>query len=140
MEVLLGLDMGEKRVGVAVSDETATIASPLITLGFHSRKELLRNLTELVNRYQVSRIVVGLPKTMKGEIGTQAQKITGHVDWLRRSLEADWILWDERLSTQEVERLLIHADVSRAKRKGIRDRLAAQRILQSYLDFCKRQS
>ena len=137
MNALLGLDFGEKRVGVAVTDEMGAIAVPLTTLAFRGRQQLLGELIKIVEEYHVAKIIVGLPKTMKGELGSQANKITAHVDWLKPQLEKPWILWDERLTTQEVERVLLEADVSRAKRKGIRDRLAAQRILQSYLDYQK---
>ena len=134
MASLIGLDFGEKRIGVAVSDESATVATPLTTLEFQSRKQLLAEITRLVDEYNVTKIVVGLPKTLKGEIGPSAQKIMAHIEWLKGQLDRAWVFWDERLSTQEIERVLLSADVSRGRRREVRDRLAAQRILQSYLD------
>ena len=139
MSALLGLDFGEKRIGVAVSDESATIANPLTVLSFQSRKQILNELTKLVEEYKISKIVVGLPKTLQGEIGPAAQKVIGHVEWFRNYLAPPWVFWDERLTTAEVERMLIDADVSRARRKEVRDQLAAQRILQSYLDSERRE-
>ena len=139
MKAVLGLDLGEKRIGVAVTDEAGMMAMPLMTLSFESRKKLLAELQELIERHRVGKVVVGLPKTLKGEWGPAAQKITAHVEWFKVQIPLPWILWDERFSTAEVERLLIDADVSRAKRKEVRDRLAAQRILQSYLDYESRQ-
>lgn len=134
MSALLGLDFGEKRIGVAVSDETAIIAVPLTVLEFKGRKHLLAELAKLVEEYRVDKIIVGLPRRMSGEIGIAAEKIIAHVDWLKPQLGVAWEFWDERLSTAEVERLLVNADVSRARRKEVRDKLAAQRILQNYLD------
>ena len=130
----LGLDLGEKRVGVAMSDETTRLATPVTTLEIRGRNHLLKELTKLIDEYHVTKIVVGLPQTLKGEMGPAAQKVIEVVDWLKTSIDRTWIFWDERLSTQEVERVLIEADVRRDKRKQVRDQLAAQRILQSYLD------
>lgn len=137
MPVFLGIDLGEKRVGVAVSDEMGMLATPLTTLEFRGRKQLAGEIQKLVEAYGVNEIIVGLPKTLKGEIGPAAQKITEHVDWFRSQFACPWIFWDERLSTQEVERFLISADVSRERRREVRDQLAAQRILQNYLDYKK---
>lgn len=131
---LLGLDLGEKRVGVAVSDESGILATPLTTLEFRGRKDLLAELTKLVDAYHVKKIVVGLPKALSGKIGPAAKKVMEQVEWLKAELDRPWIFWDERLSTQEVERVLLAADLSRQRRREVRDQLAAQRILQSYLD------
>ena len=134
MAALLGLDLGEKRVGIAVTDESGSIAMPLATLEIRGRRHLLSELVKLVEEHHVAKIVVGLPKTLKGQIGPAAEKVLKEVEWLKSQLERPWVFWDERLSTQEVERVLLKADVGRAKRREVRDRLAAQRILQSYLD------
>lgn len=135
MGALLGLDMGTKRVGVAVSDEGRSMALPLTTLFFSGRSHLLKELEGLVEEYRVEEIVVGLPKTLKGEMGIAAEKIQKEVEWFETRLRVRWTFWDERLTTQEVERVLLEADVSRSKRKEVRDQLAAQRILQNYIDF-----
>jgi putative holliday junction resolvase len=135
MTVSLGLDFGEKRIGVAITDEMGSMAMPHSTISFIGRKQVLEELKKLVETYRVTRIVVGLPKTLKNEIGDAAKKVIAHVDWFKENLNLTWILWDERLTTQEIERILLDADMSRERRKEVRDRLAAQRILQSYLDY-----
>lgn len=137
MPVMLGIDFGLKRIGVAVSDEMMSMAFPLTVIGFVSRKQVLAELQKIVKEYQVVKIVAGLPKTLKGEIGPAAEKIIKHVDWFRSEMDVPWDLSDERMTTAEVERVLLDADVSRDKRKEVRDQLAAQRILQVYLDIIR---
>ena len=135
MNAYLGLDLGEKRVGIAVSDEMGMLATPLQTLEFKSRKFVLAEISRLAVEYRASFVVVGFPITLKGTVETAALKVKEHVKWFESNSDLAWILWDERMSTQEVERLLIDADVRRSDRKNLRDKLAAQRILQNYLDF-----
>lgn len=132
--VYLGLDLGEKRVGVARSDETGTVAEAVMTVTYRSRAELLKALQRYVETSQPRKIVVGLPRTLRGEIGPAAEKVTALVDWLKSHLPGEWVFWDERFSTSEAENLLLEADLSRKKRTQVRDRLAAQIILQSYLN------
>lgn len=134
MPVYLGVDLGEKRVGVARSDETGTIAEALATLEFKSKEDLLNQLRTWVEKARPRKMIVGLPQSMTGEAGAAAQKVMARVEWLKSRLPLEWVLWDERFTTVEAERVLLEADLSRKKRKGIRDRVAAQRILQSYLD------
>ena len=138
MEVLLGLDFGEKRIGVAVTDEAGIMALPLMMIEFRGRTQFLGELIKVVDEYHVKKIIVGLPKTLRGEIGPAAKKVMEQVEWLKANLDRPWIFWDERLSSAEVERVLLEGDVSRAKRKEVRDKLAAQRILQNYMDFHQR--
>ncbi len=137
MAIYLGLDLGEKRVGVARSDETGTIAEALTTLTYKSRADLLKQLKDCVESLRPAKFVVGLPKTLRDEEGIAAQKVIKVVDWLKSEIPGEWVLWDERLSTAEAERVLLEADLSREKRRTLRDRLAAQRILQSYLEASK---
>jgi len=134
MGTFLGLDFGQKRVGVAVSDETKMIATPLKTLSFQGRRQLWSELEGLIREYQVEAVVVGLPKTMNNEVGPAAEKVQEHVEWFSGQSETPWVFWDERLTTREAESVLLEADVSRKKRKEVIDQLAAQRILQGYLD------
>jgi putative Holliday junction resolvase len=134
MAVYIGLDFGEKRIGVAVSDESGTIASSLKFIGFQSQKQLLADLKALIAEYKPAGFVAGLPKNLKGEIGPSAQWVMKHVEWLKPQLGIEWVYWDERMTTAEVERMLVDADISRDRRREIRDQLAAQRILQGYLD------
>lgn len=137
MGALIGLDFGIKRIGVAVTDEAATMALPLETIEFKSRQYLLEALKRLVVDYRAVKVVVGLPMTMNGEIGPAAKKVTENVEWFKPQLGVPVVFWDERLTTREIERILLEADVNRAKRKEVRDQLAAQRILQTYMDFEK---
>ncbi|MCM8775687.1 MAG: Holliday junction resolvase RuvX [Candidatus Omnitrophica bacterium] len=135
MNVWLGLDLGTKRVGVAIADEQMRIATPLKTIAIRGREHLVEELNHILAQYQVTEIVVGLPKTLTGDVGPAARKVMAEVHWLQGRLQPPLVLWDERLSSQEVERVLLDADLSRRRRKGIRDQLAAQRILQNYLDY-----
>ena len=137
MPVFLGLDLGEKRVGVSRSDETGTIAEAYATLSYQTKEDLLRQLMRCVDELKPAKIVVGFPETLRGETGPAAKKVLKQVEWLKPRLPIEWVLWDERFTTVEAERTLLEADLSRAKRRDLRDRLAAQRILQSYLDQAK---
>jgi len=137
MAVLMGVDLGEKRIGISVSDETETVAVPLTTILVKSRHQILSEFTKVINEYHVAKIIVGMPKTLKGEIGISAKKVTEQVEWFKRFIDRPWLFWDERFSTQEIERVLLAADVRRERRKEVRDQLAAQRILQSYLDHAR---
>ena len=140
MAILIGLDLGEKRVGVAIADERTSLATPLATIEVRGRRQLADELKKIIAEHHVEKIVVGLPYTLKGEMGPQAEKIMGEVEALKQQIDSEWLMWDERLSTLEVERMLVSADVSRQKRKEVRDKLAAQRILQNYLDFLRSHS
>lgn len=135
----LGLDLGEKRIGVAVAESELGIATPFQTISFSGREQLVKELKKIVAEYRPEEIVVGFPQKLNGQIGPAAEKIIKVVDWLKTQISGNWILWDERLTTAEVERVLLEADLSRERRKEVRDQLAAQRILQTYLDF-KRNS
>ena len=137
MAIFLGLDLGEKRVGVAQSDETGTIAEARETLTYKTKEDFLKQLRRVLEEVRPEKIIVGLPETLRGERGFAAKKVLGLVDWLKERLPAEWVFWDERFTTVEAERILLEADLSRRKRRGLRDRLAAQRILQSYLDAIK---
>ncbi len=132
---MLGLDLGEKRVGMAIADSLTRVATPLQTAEIRGKKHLAELLRPIIADHAVEMIVVGLPTTLRGEMGPAAQRIAADVEWLKSQVRVKWVFWDERLSTQEVERVLVDADVSHRKRKEVRDQLAAQRILQNYLDF-----
>ncbi|HNX68585.1 MAG TPA: Holliday junction resolvase RuvX [Candidatus Omnitrophota bacterium] len=131
---VLGLDFGEKRIGVAFVAEGTTIAFPLTVIPNKGRGQVLQEIKKIVLEKKIGKIVAGLPVTMKGEVGIAAEKITKEVEWFRTQLAVPVVLWDERLSSKEVERVLIEADVRRDRRKEIIDQLAAQRILQNFID------
>ncbi len=131
---LLGLDLGEKRIGVAFVPAGTTIAFPVKTIEVKGREQVLAQIQKLILEYKAEKVVVGLPKTLKGEMGIAAQKRVQEVEWYQSRITVPMVMWDERLSSKEVERMLISADVSRERRREVIDQLAAQRILQNYLD------
>ncbi len=134
----MALDVGDKTIGVAISDPLGTIAQGLTTIKRNSNQKDLERIKEIVNQYKVEIIIVGLPKNMDGSIGPQGQKVLKFADFLKENFEIPVMLWDERLTTVEAERVLIEkANVSRKKRKKVIDKLAAVLILQGYLDSKK---
>lgn len=131
---ILALDVGEKRIGVAISDPLGLTAQGL---GVIERRDLLRDvaaLKALVADFPVQEIVVGLPRHLDGRPGTHAEMALELAEVLGRELGVPVIPWDERLTTREAERLLVSADVSRKKRRRVVDQVAAALILQGYLD------
>lgn len=137
MERLLGLDVGNKTIGIAVSDLLGLTAQGVKTIRREGIKKDLSELAEIINEYNIKRVVVGLPKNMNNTIGPQGEKVLKFVDKLKGKLDVEVILQDERLTTVSAERALINADVSRKKRKGVIDKVAATFILQAYLDKIK---
>ncbi|MGB9661194.1 MAG: Holliday junction resolvase RuvX [Moorellaceae bacterium] len=131
---IMGLDIGDRTIGVALSDPLGWTAQSLTTIRRSHTEEDLAALSKLVQEYEVGRIVVGLPLSLNGTWGPQAQKVKEFVHKLGKILAVPVVLWDERLTTAAAERILLEADLSRRRRKGIVDRLAAALILQSYLD------
>jgi putative Holliday junction resolvase len=133
MSRVLGIDFGEKRLGLALSDESRTLASPLAV---YERKDLqsdLRFLRDLILRYQITEIVLGLPLNMDGSLGPKAQQVLEFKRALEESLKLPVHTFDERFTTAEAERALLEANMSRRQRKTKRDALAAVLILQGYL-------
>ncbi len=131
---IMGLDIGTKRIGVAVSDETGTLAQGKGVVQRTTDKEAIDQIKESITENKVGEVVIGLPLNMDGSKGERAEDSEGFARILRGETGLPVKLWDERLSTKEVEAVLISADVSRSKRKKVTDKLAAQIILQSYLD------
>lgn len=133
---VLGLDLGTKTLGVAVSDELGWTAQGIETISIdEERGEYgLKRLREIIDEYKVDTIVVGFPKNMNGTVGPRAEASQRFAKLLESEFSLPVILWDERLSTMAAERMLITADVSRKKRKQVIDKMAAVVILQSYLD------
>lgn len=128
---VLGLDVGDKRVGVAVSDGLGLTAQGLTTV---QRESCIEALRAFIKEYEVESIIVGIPKMLDGSIGIQGEKVLRFVDELRTVLSVPISLWDERLSTVSAEKVLVEANMSRKKRKGVRDKVSAVLILQNYLD------
>lgn len=131
---IMGLDVGDKTIGVAVSDPLGLTAQGVTTIKRVDDQKDLEQLQQLIETYEVEMLVLGLPKNMNGTIGPQGEKVLAFKSLLENALRLPIVLEDERLTTMEAERLLIDADVSRAKRKKVIDKLAAVVILQGYLD------
>ncbi len=130
----MGLDIGDKKTGVAVSDPLGWTAQGKTVLTTSSKQELFLEIKSLISQYEVEKIVVGLPKNMDGSVGQRAEKILELVDQMQNEFQVPVVTWDERLSTAEAERKLLAADLSRARRKEVIDKMAAVTILQSFLD------
>ena len=130
----LGLDFGTKTIGVAASDALGLTAQTVTTIRRTNLKADLAALKELVREYEAERFVVGLPLNMDGSEGPRAEATRKFVDALTQSLGLPVELWDERLSTVAAQRTLLEADLSRAKRREVIDQMAAQFILQGWLD------
>ncbi|MGQ0809778.1 MAG: Holliday junction resolvase RuvX [Nitrospiraceae bacterium] len=131
---ILALDYGTKRIGVALSDEMGWIAQPLETYERRNLAADIAHIGKLVTMHEVGAIVVGLPLRLNGEAGPAAQAVQQFIGELERVLTVPITTWDERMTTKSAEQLLIAADVSRKKRKGTVDRVAAALLLQSYLE------
>ncbi len=138
---ILGIDYGEKRIGIARSDELLLLAHPVSVIENHprGRDAVIRKINGLVEEFRITKLVVGMPKTLKGEMGTKAKETLEFVEALKKMISCPVVTWDERLSTAQAERQLLAVDLSRAKRKVKRDILAAQIILQGYLDYLRNQ-
>ena len=134
---LLGLDVGDRRVGIALSDETATLATGLETLERVGPRKDLKAIAALVREHEVSDVVVGLPRRLDGSLGEQAQKVLQFMDELRDVVKVPVVSWDERFTSVMATQALIEGGVSRRARKGVVDKVAATLILQSYLDYRK---
>ncbi|MBE9532363.1 MAG: Holliday junction resolvase RuvX [Proteobacteria bacterium] len=128
----LGLDIGKKRIGVAISDEAGIIATPLIVVKAGS--SAVSEITELAAEYGAKEIVLGMPLNMDGTRGDMANYVEKFIDKLARKYSETITTWDERLSTSAVTKVLIEGGARRSKRKTVVDKLSASYILQGYLD------
>jgi putative Holliday junction resolvase len=134
---ILGLDVGDRRIGVAISDPGEVLASPLTTIASEDSQSATDAIIRLVDQHDVKRIVVGLPYSLDGSVGGQAKKVIDFIDTLSKGTKASIETWDERLSTKAVERLLKNVDNKKANKREHRDAAAAAFILQGYLDSLK---
>ena len=131
---IMGLDIGDKTIGVAVSDLMGMTAQGVTTIKRIGKKKDIEAIKEIIKERQVNKIVSGLPKNMNGTIGPQGEKVQKFCELIKEETGLEISFWDERLSTVAAERSLIEGDVSRQKRKKVIDMLAAVIILQGYLD------
>lgn len=130
---ILALDPGSKRIGVALSDELGWTAQPLETYERRSVAEDVRHIRQLVQQHNVREVIMGLPVRMDGHAGPEAESVQRFLETLQEGLNVPVIAWDERLTSKLAEEILIEANVSRKRRKGAVDRVAAAILLQSYL-------
>lgn len=135
---ILGLDVGQKTIGVAVSDPLGFTAQGITTIRRGKNEQDIEELKKLCSEYSVETIVVGLPKNMNGSIGFAGEKIMAFTELIKESIDVKIELWDERLTTVAAHRAMLEADLSRGKRKKIVDKIAATYILQGYLDRLSR--
>jgi putative Holliday junction resolvase len=138
---IMGLDMGESRIGVALSDELLLTAQGLCVLKSRGEVKDLEQIVEMIGKHGVTHLVLGLPKNMDGSLGPMAEKVLD----FGRKLEARQpgvavSYWDERLTTTAAQRVLVDADMSRARRRQVVDKVAAGLILQGYMDYLARQA
>jgi putative Holliday junction resolvase len=130
---ILAIDLGEKRIGLAISDALGITAQGLPTIQVKNEQEICPKIMETINERNVTQLVFGLPKNMNGTLGPQAKKVQECAQKLKQLSGLPVDFEDERLSTVSAEQVLLEADTSRAKRKKVIDKLAAMIILQSYL-------
>lgn len=129
----LGLDLGTKTLGLAITDKDEVIANPLCTLKYNNYDELIKPLKDIINTNEVGGLVLGLPKNMDGSLGFAAERSYKFKEFLENNFDMEIILVDERLSTVEAEKYLLSADMSRKKRKNHIDAVAASVILNTYI-------
>ncbi len=142
----LGLDVGDKRTGVAISDAEGLLAVPLTMIASKSEDETIDNIIRLVEKHRIERIVVGLPRSLNGSLNRQADKITVFTEKLRNAVaekvepahptDVDIKMWDEWFSTVAADKLMVQAKTKRNARNEHRDAIAAAFILQGFLDSC----
>jgi putative holliday junction resolvase len=132
---IVGLDLGEKRIGVAISDETATISTAKDTIEVLNISDTIKKISDIVLSNSVEEVVIGLPLNMNGTKGPQAEKALTFAERLKKHVLCKVSTFDERLTTSQGQAILISADMSRKKRRQNIDKLAAQIILQAYLDL-----
>ena len=130
----LGLDLGKKSLGLAISDRTGTIATFYKNIRYENEENLIKELIEIINKENIDKLVLGYPKNMDNSEGFRTKETKEFKQKLEKQIDKEIILQDERLSTRMAESVLIDADLSRKKRKKVIDGLSAVVILKAYLD------
>lgn len=131
---ILGLDMGQKTIGVAISDPLGFTAQGLKTIYRKNKDQDITELKKICEEYSVEKIIVGLPKNMDNSIGFAGEKSLEFTELIKEQIGIEIEMWDERLTTVAAHRAMLEGDLSRSKRKKIVDKIAAIFILQGYLD------
>jgi len=137
---IMSMDIGSRTIGVAISDELGMTAQGLKTIKRRSIEEDLKEISLIIEQFKIDKIVVGLPKNMDGTVGKQAGVVLQWIKTFQEKISIPVETWDERLSTVEASKILLEADLSRKKRKGVIDKLAAVLILQGYLNQTRKQN
>ena len=137
MKRILAFDLGEKRIGLAISDELGFTAQRLPNLEKKSAREDMVYIRDLIHRYNIEAVVVGLPRHMSGAVGKGGEEALRFAEEIKKEFRLPVVTWDERLSTRYADRTLIDLGLKRKKRRQIIDGVSAQLILQSYLDSLK---
>ncbi|HHW70601.1 MAG TPA: Holliday junction resolvase RuvX [Clostridiales bacterium] len=132
---ILALDVGDRYVGVAVSDPLGITAQAVKTFERHNQRSDIDELNLLIQKYKPRKVVIGLPKNMNGTVGPQAEKILKFGASIEKHIGIEVVYWDERLTTVSADKAMLEGDLSRKKRKQIVDKIAAVFILQGYLDY-----
>lgn len=140
MERILGLDIGDVYIGVALSDPFGMIAQSLTTIKRISKEQTYGEIKELIDKYDVKKVVAGLPKNMNNTLGPQSEKVMKFAEKLKNKYKIELIYVDERMTTLSAEKVLIEGSVRRENRKKYIDRIAATYILQTYLDTQRRNN
>lgn len=136
---IIGLDLGTKTIGVAVSDPLGWTAQGVKTIKRVGLKKDIEEIKNMVNEYGAEKIVLGMPKNMNGTIGEAGERSLSFCEHIKNKIGIEVVLEDERLTTAAAQRILIEADMSRKKRKEVVDTVAATYILQTYLDRASRK-
>ncbi len=139
MKRILGLDLGQKTIGVAISDPLGFTAQGLTTIRRSNKEKDIEDLRKICDDYKVETVVLGLPKNMNGTIGPSGELAMAFGKLIEEELKIEVKFWDERLTTVAAHKAMLEADLSRNKRKKIVDKVASTYILQGYLDMISRQ-
>ena len=134
---ILGIDFGDRNIGLAVSDTLLLTAQAIGHYRIQNKEEDKKYFLELVSKYEISEIVVGLPLRMDGSPGTRVEKTKKFARWLERTLNLPIVFWDERLTTQQALKILSEQKIHFRKKKSLKDQISASLILSSYLESKK---
>ncbi len=136
----MGLDIGSRTIGVAISDELGVAAQGLRIIKRKSMEEDLKEIKTIISDYEIEKVVVGLPKNMDGTLGKGTEAVFQWIQAFKESIDLSIVTWDERLTTVQATKILLEADLSRKKRKKVIDKVAAVLILQAYLDHSRNRT
>jgi len=134
---ILGIDFGDRNIGLAVSDALLLTAQAIGRYRIQNKEEDKKYFLELVSKYEISEIVIGLPLRMDGSPGTRVEKTKKFAHWLKRTLNLPIVFWDERLTTQQALKILSQQKIHFRKKKSLKDQISASLILSSYLESKK---